>query len=88
MNFYFRRKDIQSVLLDESHSQLVKCLNLFDLVCIGVGGTIGSGVFVLTGFIANQYAGPGVIFSWIIAGIACLFSAMSYAELSNRYFYC
>lgn len=58
--------------------------NLFDLLCIGVGATVGSGVFVLTGLVARVYSGPGVIFSWVIAGIACCFSAMSYAELSGR----
>ena len=45
-------------------------------------GTVGSGIFVLTGLIAREYAGPAVIFSWIIAGAACLASAMSFAELS------
>ena len=67
-----------------SNSLLIRNLSLFDLVCIGVGSTVGSGVFVLTGYIANIYAGPSVIFSWIIAGIACVSSAMSYAELSCR----
>jgi amino acid transporter len=83
MDLYFRRKDIQSVLLDESHSQLKKCLNLFDLVCIGVGGTIGSGVFVLSGSISHV-AGPMAVLSWLLAGIACSASAMSFAELSCR----
>jgi len=57
---------------------------IFDLICIGVGATLGSGVFVLTGLVAHREAGPSVIISWVIAGIACLFSAMSYAELSGR----
>ena len=60
---------------DESHS-------LFDLLCIGVGATAGSGVFVLTGMVANLYAGPAVVISWVLAGLACLFSALSFAELS------
>lgn len=49
------------------------------------GGTVGSGVFVLTGLIAREYTGPGVVISWLIAGFGCCFSAMSYAELSCRY---
>ena len=49
-----------------------------------VGGTVGSGVFVLTGLIAREYTGPGVVISWLIAGFGCCFSAMSYAELSCR----
>lgn len=59
-------------------------MSTFDLICIGIGGTVGSGVFVLTGIIAREYAGPGVVLSWLIAGIGCSFSAMSYAELSTR----
>ena len=63
---------------------LDRTLSLWDLLAIGVGGTVGSGVFVLTGLIAHSYAGPGVVFSWVIAGGCCIFSALSYAELSSR----
>ena len=59
-------------------------LSLFDLVSIGVGGTIGSGIFVLNGLIANQYAGPATFISWIISGIAAMLSGCCYAELSGR----
>jgi APA family basic amino acid/polyamine antiporter len=45
---------------------------------------VGSGVFVLTGLIAKNYTGPGILWSWLIAGFGCCFSAMSYAELSSR----
>ncbi len=71
-----------SISYDQSSEKLERHLSLFDLICIGVGGTVGSGVFVLTGLIANGYAGPGVILSWLIAGVCSLFSALSYAELS------
>ena len=59
-------------------------LSLFDLVSIGVGGTIGSGIFVLNGLIANQYAGPATSISWIISGVAAMLSGCCYAELSGR----
>ncbi|KAL9183903.1 hypothetical protein ACHAXT_004759 [Thalassiosira profunda] len=59
-------------------------LTLFDLVSIGVGGTIGSGIFVLNGLIAHQYAGPATFISWIISGVAALLSGCCYAELSGR----
>eukprot|EP01035_Chromulina_nebulosa_P031379 gene31379-41830_t len=68
----------------EDHPHLLKTLNLFDLLCVGIGGTVGSGVFLLSGFIAREYSGPEVVISWLIAGIACSFSAVSYAELSCR----
>ena len=59
-------------------------LSLFDLVSIGVGGTIGSGIFVLNGLIAHSYAGPATFLSWILSGIAALLSGCCYAELSGR----
>jgi amino acid transporter len=59
-------------------------LTLFDLVSIGVGGTIGSGIFVLNGLIAHSYAGPAVFLSWILSGFAALLSGCCYAELSGR----
>lgn len=79
----FKQKAMES-FKNEHPDNLVRNLSLFDLICVGVGATVGSGVFVLTGFVANKFAGPGVIISWIIAGIACTCSAMSYAELSCR----
>mmetsp|Transcript_36120 Transcript_36120/g.67040 ORF Transcript_36120/g.67040 Transcript_36120/m.67040 type:complete len:228 (-) Transcript_36120:30-713(-) len=59
-------------------------LTLFDLVSIGVGGTIGSGIFVLNGLIAHEYAGPATFLSWSISGMAALLSGCCYAELSGR----
>ena len=47
-------------------------------------GTVGSGVFVLNGLIARQYAGPATCLSWLVAGLASLLSGCCYAELSGR----
>ena len=63
---------------------LERHLSLFGLVSIGVGGTIGSGIFVLCGLIASEYAGPATCISWVIAGIAAFLSGCCYAELSGR----
>lgn len=63
---------------------LNRSLSLFDLLCIGIGSTIGTGVFVLSGLIANKYSGPSAALSFLISGFACLFSAASYGELSSR----
>jgi APA family basic amino acid/polyamine antiporter len=57
---------------------------LWDLISVGVGGTVGSGIFVLTGYIANHYAGPATFISFIISGCAALFSGISFAEWSAR----
>ena len=59
-------------------------LSLVDLVSIGVGGTIGSGIFVLTGYIAHHYAGPSTAISFVISGVAAGCSGLCYAELAGR----
>ena len=80
----FLRKPREVFDAEGNRNILDRSLTLFDLLAIGVGGTVGSGVFVLTGTIAHSYAGPGVVFSWIIGGVCCILSALSYAELSCR----
>jgi len=65
-----------------SHSGLKRCLSAFDLALLGIGGAIGTGIFVLTGLAAATQAGPAVILSFIIAGVASAFAALSYAELA------
>jgi len=77
----FRKKEIKNNA-QESDS-LRKCLSAFDLMLMGVGAIIGAGVFVLTGVVAATQAGPAIIFSYIIAGLACAFAALSYAELAS-----
>lgn len=59
-------------------------LSLLDLTLLGIGGTLGSGLFLLTGHAARSISGPAVTISFLIAGVACLFSALSYAEMSSR----
>jgi len=64
-------------------SALKRCLHATDLILLGVGAIIGAGVFVLTGVAAATKAGPAVVISYLLSGIACAFSAFSYAELSS-----
>lgn len=78
----FRKKEITNYYNESSHS-LHRCLSAFDLMLMGVGAIIGAGVFVLTGLVAATQAGPAIIFSYMIAGLACAFSALSYAELAS-----
>jgi APA family basic amino acid/polyamine antiporter len=87
-NIFKTKSRYLKVIVDENienEKKLERNLSLFDLICIGIGGTVGSGVFVLSPIIAHDYAGPSIIWSWLIAGIACLCSACAYAELSGRY---
>ncbi|KAL8500409.1 hypothetical protein ACS0TY_020125 [Phlomoides rotata] len=69
---------------ENSSNGLVRRLGLFDLILIGVGASIGSGIFVVTGTVARD-AGPGVTLSFIIAGASCVLNALCYAELSSRF---
>ncbi|MFI4955525.1 MAG: amino acid permease, partial [Gammaproteobacteria bacterium] len=64
-------------------NELARCLNAFDLTLLGIGGIIGAGIFVLTGIAAATQAGPGVVLSYALAGLACAFCALAYAELAS-----
>jgi len=63
-------------------SELLRCLGAFDLTLLGIGAIVGAGIFVLTGVVAATQTGPAIILSFIIAGCACAFTALSYAELA------
>lgn len=63
---------------------LIRRLGLFDLILLGIGASIGAGIFVVTGTVARD-AGPGVTISFIIAGASCVLNALSYAELASRF---
>ncbi|MDA8389458.1 MAG: amino acid permease [Gammaproteobacteria bacterium] len=61
---------------------LRRCLSTADLVFLGIGGIIGAGIFVLTGVAAATEAGPAIVVSFLVSGLACAFTALSYAELA------
>ncbi|KAK4798779.1 hypothetical protein SAY86_031105 [Trapa natans] len=63
---------------------LVRRLSLFDLLLLGVGASIGAGIFVVTGTVAHD-AGPAVTISFILAGASCVLNALCYAELASRF---
>lgn len=80
LNRLFARKPIAHY---HSQSELKRSLSVVDLTLMGIGAIIGAGVFVLTGVAAATQAGPAVVVSYIIAGIAAMFAALSYAELAS-----
>jgi APA family basic amino acid/polyamine antiporter len=82
MNF-LKKKDFNHVKEVSGTSGLEKTLGPIDLILLGLGGIIGTGVFALTGLVAAQYAGPAVTLSYAIAGCTCIFVALAYTELAT-----
>lgn len=82
MRSIFRRKSIESVLEGANKNSLKKTLGAFDLILLGIGCTIGTGIFVLTGVAAAEYAGPAISISYALAGLACMFAGLAYTELA------
>lgn len=84
MSKLFALKSI-SDLLSESKSDhgLRKSLSALNLTTLGIGAVIGAGIFVLTGQAAAQYAGPAIVISFLISGLACLFAGLCYAEFAS-----
>src|SRR5215471_15810616 len=62
---------------------LKRALGPINLVTLGIGAIIGAGIFVLTGSAAAKYAGPAIVLSFVLAGIACVFAGLCYAEFAS-----
>ena len=83
-NNLFAKKPL-ALLLEEmkGENRLRRVLGPVTLTSLGVGAIIGTGIFVLTGVAAHDKAGPGLILSFVAAGIACIFAALCYAEFAS-----
>ncbi|GAA5011317.1 amino acid permease [Streptomyces siamensis] len=81
----FRTKKVEQSILDteEPEHALKKSLSALDLTVFGVGVIIGTGIFVLTGKVAKQNAGPAVSLAFVVAGIVCALAALCYAEFAS-----
>lgn len=74
--------ELQQEADSSEHSGLKRNLNALNLTLLGIGAIIGAGIFVLTGTAAAEHAGPGIVFSFVLAGIGCLFAGLCYAEFA------
>lgn len=85
-NPLFATKSIE-VLMKESQEtgehSLRRALGPLNLVTLGIGAIIGAGIFVITGQAAAQFAGPAIVISFVLAGIACAFAGLCYAEFAS-----
>jgi APA family basic amino acid/polyamine antiporter len=79
----FARKDITALQTEVGSDQSLKrALGPVNLVALGIGAIIGAGIFVLTGQAAANYAGPAIVYSFILAGTACALAGLCYAEFA------
>jgi basic amino acid/polyamine antiporter, APA family len=79
----FVRKDVASLLAEAESGTLRRELGPVALVTLGIGAVIGTGIFVLSGIVASQNAGPALTISIVLAGFACVFAGLCYAELAS-----
>src|SRR5215207_8119795 len=80
----FATKPVDRLVADteEASSQLKRAVGLLDLTALGLGAIIGTGIFVILGEAIGD-AGPAIVLSFVLAGITCAFSALSYSELAS-----
>lgn len=79
----FIRKPVEQVQREVTAHALKRTLGPVSLISIGIGSTIGAGIYVLTGEAAASFAGPAVMLSFVLAGLACAFAGLCYAELAS-----
>jgi APA family basic amino acid/polyamine antiporter len=83
MNQLLATKPFEDLQAEHAASKLKRALGPWQLTFLGVGATIGTGIFVLTGLEAAQHAGPAIVLSFVLAGIACVFAGLCYAEFAS-----
>jgi basic amino acid/polyamine antiporter, APA family len=85
MNFakFLTKKPIATIQAESERGELKRTLSAANLVSLGIGCIIGTGIFVMTGTAAAQHAGPAIVISFLMAGFCCAFAALCYAELAS-----
>lgn len=83
MKRLFAKKSLRDLVEESNHHHFKRVLGPFSLTALGVGAVIGAGIFVLTGLAAKEFAGPSLILSFVLSGLACIFVALCYAEFAS-----
>ncbi len=83
-----KKRSIDELVATSKNSDLKKTLNVFDLIIIGIGAVVGTGIFTIigtaiTGSIESAGAGPAIVISMILAAVACVFTALCYSEIAS-----
>lgn len=82
MSQLLAKKPLEVVVGHAQENRLHRALGPWSLTAIGIGGVIGAGIFVITGEVAKNTAGPALMVSYVLAGITCLMAALCYAEFA------
>src|ERR1700753_520662 len=80
---FMRKKSVHTIQQESQKSELKRTLPAANLISLGIGCIIGTGIFVMTGQAAAQFAGPSIIISFLLTGFCCAFVALCYAELAS-----
>ncbi len=84
MRSLFATKPVAQLLAHaEGEHRMKRSLGAFDLIALGIGAIVGSGIFVITGAAAAAHAGPAVVVSFVIAGLVAAFAALCYSEMAS-----
>ena len=80
---YTARKPVHELKQESESTTLHRALGPWNLIALGIGAIIGAGIFVITGTAAAQYAGPGIMLSFVLGAIACGFVGLCYTEFAT-----
>src|SRR6266436_1947685 len=83
---FFATKPLSTILAethDTSEHSLRRALSATNLIALGIGSIIGTGIFVLTGTASANHAGPSIVLSFVVAAVACVFAGLCYAEFAS-----
>ena len=83
-----KKRSLDELIATSKKSELKKTLNVFDLIVIGIGAVVGTGIFTIigtaiTGSVESAGAGPAIIISMLLAAVACVFTALCYSEIAS-----